>query len=467
LEEAYKDIIALRIEEGRSSLIQVRQESPENPFRLLIENYADVLTLIISEDKKNYAEVKGNKDKRLKELSKLKAADSPWDNLLEAEIRFQWAVVKLKFNEEVSAAWELKKVYDLISINQKKYPDFIPNYKLLGLFEIFIGSVPENYQWLPKVFGYSGSVAAGMKNLRKVENSQSFFALEAAIYRLLAEKFVLNSDHCASCELKQLLKKNKPNLLLSFLTAQLLEKEGKGDEALSLLKESFPAGYYPLNLTDLLIGEVYLYKGEYQLSKEYLLKFLNSYKGQNHIKDAYYKLFLACWLNGENEKAKVYFEKVKSTGQAVYDADKYAQSFMMQEELPDPILMKARLSCDGGYYAEALKELSRYCQKKEPDHRDNIEFWYRKGRVLQFLGKLNEAGENFKKAISLSEGKTLYFAPNSCLQLGYIYIRDKNYQNAEYYFSKALEYQDYEYKNGIDNKAKAALQKLKKHEVTR
>jgi tetratricopeptide (TPR) repeat protein len=151
---------------------------------------------------------------------------------------------------------------------------------------------------------------------------------------------------------------------------------------------------------------------------------------------------------------------VKETGQAVYDADKYAERFAKENQLPDKTLMKARLSTDGGYLDKALKQLSKFCFKPVPDSKDNIEFWYRKGRIYQLKGSKALAKENFKKVIGLSEGKNYYFAPNACLQLGYILQDEKDFGNARYYFEKAISYKEHEYKNSIDNKARAAISEL-------
>ncbi len=68
-----------------------------------------------------------------------------------------------------------------------------------------------------------------------------------------------------------------------------------------------------------------------------------------------------------------------------------------------------------------------------------------------------------KKVIKLSQAKNsnAYFAPNSCLHLGYIYEKQQNIQKAISYFEKAITYENHEYKGSIDNKAKAKLNQLK------
>ncbi|MBY0425173.1 MAG: hypothetical protein K2Q22_06020, partial [Cytophagales bacterium] len=60
-----------------------------------------------------------------------------------------------------------------------------------------------------------------------------------------------------------------------------------------------------------------------------------------------------------------------------------------------------------------------------------------------------------------SHADNLYFAPSACLYLGYIYMDKKDTQKAKLYFENVLFYKNHDYKNSLDNKAKAALDKLK------
>jgi hypothetical protein len=53
-----------------------------------------------------------------------------------------------------------------------------------------------------------------------------------------------------------------------------------------------------------------------------------------------------------------------------------------------------------------------------------------------------------------------YFAPNACLQLGYLYQSRNMLAEAEEYFLRALAYKRHEYKNSIDSKARSALAQL-------
>jgi tetratricopeptide (TPR) repeat protein len=93
--------------------------------------------------------------------------------------------------------------------------------------------------------------------------------------------------------------------------------------------------------------------------------------------------------------------------------------------------------------------------------REKLEYLYRSARLYHKAGQVNEGITYYLKTIELSKDENYYFAPNSALQLGYIYLSRVEKEEAKKYFQLALSYKNYEYKNSIDNKAKAALNELK------
>ena len=95
-----------------------------------------------------------------------------------------------------------------------------------------------------------------------------------------------------------------------------------------------------------------------------------------------------------------------------------------------------------------------------PDVYDKAEFNYRSARVFQKLNQNALAIEFYSRAITLSKENDFYFGAVSYLQLGYIYQVLNNRALAIANFRNALNYPTHEYKNSIDNKAKAALNEL-------
>ena len=112
----------------------------------------------------------------------------------------------------------------------------------------------------------------------------------------------------------------------------------------------------PLYYSDYLRGEIYLFKGEYLNSISSYRWFINHYNGQNGVKDAYYKIGLCYWLNGNTNDAEEIFKQAKSRGKEASEADKYAARSLAETELPHINLTKARYAIDGGYYEQATAD---------------------------------------------------------------------------------------------------------------
>ena len=145
--DAYKATLELKINESKI-LLNTNNNLSIHPVNILVEDYNDVLELIIDEDISLFDKYEEKKDNRLNKLDDLVDKKSPWYNLIKAEIKFHWGIANFKFNNELTSAWNINQAHSLIKENQKKFPDFKPNLKTLGVFHIVIGAIPNNYQWI-------------------------------------------------------------------------------------------------------------------------------------------------------------------------------------------------------------------------------------------------------------------------------------------------------------------------------
>src|SRR5215210_1947727 len=83
-----------------------------------------------------------------------------------------------------------------------------------------------------------------------------------------------------------------------------------------------------------------------------------NFKGLNYIKSAYQKLSWIALLKGDDKAMKEYLSLCRIHGIATVDEDKEAESEAYSAEVQNPQLLKARLLFDGGYYSEAIKEIT-------------------------------------------------------------------------------------------------------------
>jgi len=465
LQRAYFDIQKLRIQSARELIEEERKVNPSNGLIQYLDNYADLHYLLISEDKKAFKLWSDKEDLRLAALAKLPNS-SPYKRFFQAEIRLHWAFAKMKFGNEVSASWDIIKAYRIAEENRKRFPNFKPNLKTLGLLHVLIGSVPDNYTWVTKILGLKGNIKQGIQEIQLVEREEPFFQQETQLIDLLLHAYTLQLSETQKVLLKELPKNQPDNLLLHFFATTILMKEGRSEEALYYLNHG-PTGddYIDFPFLDYLRGEIALQKGKYDIAFFFYTKFQKRYKGFNYIKDSNLKLFMSRWLANRDSDAAPYIKLAASTGSTIIEGDKFAlrlsEEFADGKLLPEQkILYKSRYATDGGYLAEAWDFIDNYTERSFNTVSDKAELNYRKGRILQKMNQIDRAIPYYDRAIFLTQNTSFTFGPSSALQMGYI-MRDKSQNTvAVNYFKKAMSYKKHEYKNSIDNKAKAALSEL-------
>jgi tetratricopeptide (TPR) repeat protein len=464
LQRAYTEIRELKINAGRQILAKEKARNiPSNGFDIYVENYADIISILVSDDPVLYTQLSDNEELKLLLLKKV-SDKTPYQRFFQAEIRLHWAFVKLKFGKEYSASWDIIKAYKLLDENAKLFPDFQPTYKSLGLLHVLIGSTPQNYKWVADLLGLKGNIQQGLREIQMVANSpDSIFKTEAQLIELLIQSNILKYSEKNNVDLLAIVKAQPDDLLMHFFGTIISMKDGRGEQALSLL-DSRPKGnqYYPFPFTDFLKADILLQKGQYAEAEKYFKVFLGRYQGHNFLKDTHFKLYLCNWLIGNDQVAKNHVDTILKTGQTVVEADEAAQKFAQnyaknQHSHLQKVLMKARLAYNGGFLDEAVKGLNAYNENSFSQITDKAEYQYRLGKIAQKMNQFDKAIAAYERALTLSEPLALYFGATSALQLGYIYQSKNQKTKAIQYFQKALNYPKHEYKNSIDNKAKAAL----------
>ncbi len=466
LQRAYGDLQKLKVQPARQLLTK---ESGPNGVRIFVDDYADMLVLATSDDDRAFARLS---DREADRLDALKALDdqSPWQRVMQAEVRLHWAFLKLKFGRELSASWDVIRAYRLLAENQKQFPQFLPTYKSLGTLHILIGSVPENYGWVASLLGMRGSIGQGLQELERAQ-PDSIFGLEARLIALMVRAYVLRFSEADERNLQQLIGEHPDNLLLHFLGATIAQKNGHGPQALAcLVARPMSLAYQPLPIVENILGDIYLQKGDYTTAIAHYGQFLQAYKGRNFLKDSYYKLFLCHWLAHEPAaRCRPYVETVLRVGRTTVESDKaaqtFAESYLKQGASPNQIvLMRARLASDGGYTDSALTYLRPYSEVRFASVPEKAEYNYRMGRIYQRQTDPDRAIPYLNRALILSETRDetgnrepLSFGALAALQLGYIYQQKQDRVRARSCFEKALSFRHYAYKNSVDNKARAGL----------
>ncbi|MET0299987.1 MAG: hypothetical protein ABW036_09500, partial [Flavitalea sp.] len=188
--------------------------------------------------------------------------------------------------------------------------------------------------------------------------------------------------------------------------------------------------------------------------------FVQNFKGKFYLKDALQKISWLYYLDGDMDRANYYRQLVLTRGGAESEADKQALQEAKTSAWPDKLLLRARLFSDGGYQREALRLLHGKSANDFNGEANKLEFYYRTARVYDESGNDDEALRFYSYALSAGASRREYYAARAALQSAFIYEAKKNYREAIYWYKKTLSLKDHEFKNSIDQRAKAGIDRV-------
>ncbi|MBC7850428.1 MAG: tetratricopeptide repeat protein [Chitinophagaceae bacterium] len=462
--KAYADIISLKLASGQQLLDQEKQHNPDNLIPAFLENYIDFFVLFFNEDPAEYRLRVKHLEKRL-DLMDEGPTSSPFFLFTKSIIHFQWAAIKIKFGYSWDAGWAFRRSFMQIKENQVKFPDFKPNALYIGSMEVAAGTIPDGYRWLGNMLGIKGNLKEGMRKLNAFfllnDEWSLLFRNEAAFYFCYL-KYYIENDHSAVFKFiadQRLDIVN--NHLFTYLAANLSINNHESAKAIRIINErNISREYLQTPVWDLELGYSKLNHLEPDAAI-YFSRFLQSFKGKFYVKDALQKLSWLYYLQGNMEQAKKYRAEILKKGSTDMEADKQAQKEAKTNSWPNKELLSARLLNDGGYYQEALRVLYG---KKHSDFtlpEEQTEFSYRGGRLYEDIGRIDEAIIFYKNTILLGEKRKEYFAARAALHLGNIFEKRKDLATAISWFERCLKMKDHDFKNSLDQRAKAGIARCK------
>lgn len=463
--DVYEKAVSLRLEEANHALDAMRRNEPGNLTAVYLENYLDFLTIFVNDDKAEYQRLAKNMEPRLDKIAQ-GPADSPWFLYTQADIRLQWAFTRSRFNDFLSSMSDIKQAYALLEENQRKFPHFVANKKSLGIMHTLVGNVPEEYRWAVRALGgMEGSAEQGMRELEEVlayaQKNHFVFENETVAAYALLQLFLNNRGDLAWNSLKNSKLNPKANPLAAYVVAIAAMRVGQNDEAIRILQNSPTGGQYaPFQLQHYLLGLAKLRRLDGDANKA-LERFVNQFKGENGIKEAYQKLAWYHLVNGNDNGYRTYMSYAKLKGSTNADGDKAALREAKSGDVPDPRLLRARLLFDGGYHQRAYDLLKNKAADYAADRRKNLEYTYRLGRITHLMGKTQEAISLYTQTVDNGAKDPWYFACNAALQLGLLHEAKKDAANARAAFQRCLSMKPEEYAASLHAQAKAGLGRVK------
>jgi hypothetical protein len=460
--EAQKHIAALRLDKGKALVEAEKQANKMNMAVHLFDNYIDFYRIICLQKKEDFDALEKVKAKRLEDFKKIDASN-PYKLFAQAELHLQNAFVKAMFEEYLGAAWDFKSCYSLLEQNQKAFPHFITNKKDLGVLKAILGTIPDSYHWIVSIAGMNADLSEGLALMKEYiekaddkeilmerKNAQYFYALfNLNFLKNKTEAWKLADKYTADY---------KTNLMSVCIRAFAAKGTDNNEACIETLTHK-PTGneYVMFPYLEMIHGLALLQRLDLNAAIHFK-KFIATNKDKNDNKDAYQKLSWCAWLKNDTVNYLLYRNIAVNISEKG-EKNKLASSGG-KDRFPEKTLLKSRLLFDGGYYEQAeqlmlAKNVSTFSSDLE-----KVEYLYRMGRIYHESHKLSKAIEYYELTVKTNFKENEFLAANSCLQLGYIYQKLNFKQLAKTHFNKVFEYKNYDYKNYLQQQAKAALAKL-------
>jgi len=463
-QRAHLATLSLKFDAADSLLAIERIQNPANVCVDLVANYRDFLEIFISEDEQFFEQRQHLQKLRLDRLDNL-PTDEPFKNFSLAAINLQWAFSRLKFGEYFKAGLEIRRAYFLLEENQTLFPDFAPNLLGGGVLNALIGAVPPKYSWVLQLASMQGSVEKGKAQLYQLLNESNsnpqlkIWQEEALFYLSFIELNLSASSESAIKLLEKFDELEFESNLMIYANANILMKNGHNDRALDLLsnrKET--TDIYPFHYLNYLQAEMLIRKSSAG-AKGYYQRYLNDFKGKNYRADAVRKIAWIALINGDTMTYKTQIKLVLLETPGDVGADKDAWREAENGLVYHPVLLKARLLFDGGYYDTATKLLVQLNRENLNFH-DRLEYSYRLGRIKDESGDTQNALAYYAQTLNLGAESKYYYVANAALKSGELYERLGEFEQAKYFYNRCLELNPESYSNSIHQKARAGLLRL-------
>jgi predicted negative regulator of RcsB-dependent stress response len=463
---AYLKATQLRFGEAYGLLAQIRLRDPDNLIVHHIENYIDFFKLYISEEKAIYDQLKDKRDWRLDKIKNSGDPSSPYYLFIQADIRLQWALARLRFEDYLGAFAEVSKAHRLLKENQDRFPDFMPNKKDLGILHAMVGTIPDGYKWGVKLLGgLEGTIEEGKREIEQVlayakRKGDFIFEEETSVLYAFLLLHLANDKQGAWQAISSAGLTPTVNPLHCFVMANIAMRTGQNEAAIQLLQQQ-PQGraYYPFPYLDYMLGLAKLRRLDKDAAPNFQ-QYLKTYNGRNFIKEAYQKLAWQALINGDVAGYHRHMKQCLTEGADEAGGDKHALNEAQAGVAPNLHLLKARLLFDGGYYHKGYNLLMRQSANNFRDEHE-LEYHYRLGRLLHGMERYNEAIQRYEKTIALGTDSPRFFACNAALKIGNIYETLGQHPQARRAYERCMDIKPDEYRVSLHQKAKSGLARLR------
>jgi hypothetical protein len=457
---AWESLFNLDFISARKIIQDELKENPVNYYAYYLDQQIDAYFIMINASQSDYENFEEQYMKR-REIMDGKNTESPYYVLCEAEMQLQMGIFNVIFGDKLTGIRRAYSAYKKFYSNQKAYPDFIYNQKIIGMFNIALSNLPPFAAWAAEAFGIDGDYDTGFKimfdyfdEVKKVKGLNT----EAALYIALGYK--LNKEPEKAYKFFESVDSTIIDYrLLKYFHGNTAWASGKNTKAIALFSKFNPVGleieFLPYNY---MMGKILMRSLDKQAETN-LLTFLRKTKKDAYIKEINYYLAMYYLMNGDLESFKKYKKIAYEKGGDVTERDRETMYDCQLDYIPNPTLVKCKLLLDGGYlerFNQTMKNFQLMEAKLLPY---KLEYYLLMGRYYEAKKNTLSAIDSYKKVIDLGSDSDYYFASEAALRLG-MYYENKDKDQADSYYKISLDLYDSNYYEYIENLASKGMERV-------
>jgi len=462
--KAWMLLMDLKIDQAKALVADEIRKNPENYYCYYMDQTCDAFKLIINSGEAGFTAFVTNFNNK-RNIMDGKDESSPYYLLCLSEMELQVAVFSVMHGSQISGVNKGIAAYKDLYRNVEKFPQFKPNRKLDGFFNVAIANLPPFVKWALSVMSVKVDINYGFRMLNDYYQSQknvNGLNAEAALYIILAAKINKTPEmlYTFTSTLDPVISRT---FLHNYLRANIAYWSEKNDEGIRLLRSVDP-GNNPLAqvIYNYMMGKMLLRKldpGAESFFKQYFVyvEKLEYYKEMN------YGLALCCLIKGDLAGYSRYCGIVRTKGLELNERDREALYDASLDYTPDVNLVKAKLLLDGGYLDAFKKTLAAFDAGHVRVAAYDMEYHLLKGRYAALTNNDNLAMAEYRKVIELGANSNYYFASEAAYRLGDICRELGQTALATEYYRKSVKFYRKNYYEYIDDKANKGLKSLEPH----
>ena len=337
-----------------------------------------------------------------------------------------------------------------------------------GVCEVAAGSVPRQYRFLARLFGFSGSVAGGLDRLDRAGRGGGALAPEAVV-ALAVSDATLNERRAGSVARVEALAGAHPDSpLLAYLEGYLLLLDRRAADAEAALRRARAGldapGAAPIPLVDANLGFALFRQDRFEEAGVFLERFARTYRGDSFLAQATLTAGLAAEMAGDRRRAEAWYRRVRAARDydsdlsAVREAERRLEAPMTEAERA---LLLGRTAFDGGRYDEAVRVLQPVVTGRDLPDVDRAEAAYRTGRALQATERWADAVRHFRLAVDNPGDALAKWGPWSLYHVGEVYEAEGRADEAREAYHAVLDNEaEFDYHKSLEQRTRTALERL-------